>query len=93
MKEVVQSSESYSFKQAEWGLAWPPAGLQGPMRRRESRELNEQTALLRDINTTQSLCVSGASFFFFLTFNRAVLRRHTSVVISALLKPAQAVLF
>lgn len=30
-------------------------------------------------------------FFFFLTFNREVLSRHTLVLISALMKPAQAV--
>lgn len=81
-------SEAMSPRWAEQGLAWPPAAYRG-LRSRESLPRTQQ-ALLRASMPHGCFCGVSA-FFFFLTFNREVLSRHTLVLISALMKPAQAV--
>lgn len=81
-------SEAMSPRWAEQGLAWPPAAYRGLRSRGASQGLRK---LYSEHQCSMVVSVGFLPFFFFLTFNREVLSRHTLVLISALMKPAQAV--
>ena len=79
---------SYEPQMGWAGPGLTTSSLQGP--EKQGSFPRTQKALLRASMLHGCFCGVSA-FFFFLTFNREVLSRHTLVLISALMKPAQAV--